>query len=205
LFEPLPIEGILVSKTRVVDLIDKGKGALILADVATFDQKTGRQLAIQQFGTFQVGGGGFGGIRSSPHERATVPVPSRAPDRVIEQSTSQDQAALYRLGSGDLNPLHIDPQFAQMSGFDRPILHGLCSLGFSTRHILKAFANNDATRFKAIKVRFSMPVLPGQTLQTEMWKQGDRIHFQTKVKETGKVVLTAGYMDLWPVTKSAKL
>ncbi|CAJ0957515.1 unnamed protein product, partial [Mesorhabditis belari] len=196
IFKPLPTDAKLRSERQVIDILDKGKGALILSNITTFNDRNGEKLSLQQFGTFQVGSGGFGGNRSSPHEFAPAAIPQRNPDKVIEQKTTIDQAALYRMGSGDLNPLHIDPMFAKMSGFKEPILHGLCTLGFSTRHVVEAFADNDANKLRAVKVRFSSPVLPGQTLQTEMWREGDRVIFQTKVKETGKVVIANAWAKL---------
>uniref|UniRef100_M4APF7 Hydroxysteroid (17-beta) dehydrogenase 4 n=1 Tax=Xiphophorus maculatus TaxID=8083 RepID=M4APF7_XIPMA len=152
-------------------------------------------VCYNQFSVFVVGAGRFGGKRSSDKAKAPLPAPKRAPDAVVIESTTRDQAALYRL-SGDWNPLHIDPGFAAMGGFRAPILHGLCSFGFAARHVLKRFADNDPAKFKAIKVRFAKPVFPGQSLQTEMWKEGSRIHIQCKVKETGDVALAGGYVDL---------
>ncbi|VDO06359.1 unnamed protein product [Haemonchus placei] len=195
-YEPLPSEAKLRSEARVVDILDKGSGALILSEITTYDDSTGKKLAMQQVGTFQVGSGKFGGPRTSAHEKPAAEIPSRQPDAVFEEQTSVDQATLYRMGSGDLNPLHIDPTFATMSGFKEPILHGLCSMGFAARHVISGWAENDASRFKALKVRFSSPVIPGQTLRTETWKDGDRIIFQTKVKETGKVVISSAWMTL---------
>ncbi|CAI2343331.1 unnamed protein product [Caenorhabditis sp. 36 PRJEB53466] len=195
IYHPIPSEGKLKSEARVVDILDKGSAALILSNITTYDE-SGKKIAMQQFSTFQSGAGNFGGERTSTYEIKALPVPDRAPDAVIEQKTTVDQAALYRMGSGDMNPLHVDPEFAKMSGFKTPILHGLCTLGFATRHVIAAWADNDSDRFKAIKVRFSSPVLPGQTLVTETWKNGNRIHFQSKVKETGKVVISNGYVDL---------
>ncbi|KAH7722956.1 CBN-MAOC-1 protein [Aphelenchoides avenae] len=204
-FEPLPLEGQFRSETRVVDVLDKGSGALFLVNVDTYDNRNNKKVCTQQFGTFQVGSGKFGGPRSSPEERPAPAVPDRKPDRVVEDKTGADQAALYRMGSGDLNPLHVDPEFARLSGFKQPILHGLCSLGFATRQVLREFGGNDGHNLKAVKVRFSSPVVPGQALRTEMWKEGNRIHFQTKavqlhVTETGKVVLANGYVDLRPTS-----
>uniref|UniRef100_A0A3B4GMQ5 Peroxisomal multifunctional enzyme type 2 n=1 Tax=Pundamilia nyererei TaxID=303518 RepID=A0A3B4GMQ5_9CICH len=152
-------------------------------------------VCYNQFSVFVVGAGGFGGKRSSEKAKPPVRPPKRSPDAVVIDSTTRDQAALYRL-SGDWNPLHIDPSFAAMGGFKAPILHGLCSFGFAARHVLKQFADNDPSRFKAIKVRFVKPVMPGQSLQTEMWKEGNRVHIQCKVKETDAVVLAGAYVDL---------
>ncbi|XP_076005528.1 peroxisomal multifunctional enzyme type 2 [Genypterus blacodes] len=193
LYKPLPTSGSVRSEASIADVLDKGSGAVILLDVHTYSGK--ELLCYNQFSVFVVGAGGFGGKRSSEKAMAALPPPNRAPDAVMIDTTTRDQAALYRL-SGDWNPLHIDPSFAAMGGFQAPILHGLCSFGFAARHVLKQFANNDPARFKAIKVRFSKPVTPGQSLQTEMWKEGNRIHMQCKVKETGAVVLSGAYVDL---------
>ncbi|ETE61358.1 Peroxisomal multifunctional enzyme type 2 [Ophiophagus hannah] len=193
LYKPLPTSGKLTSQTTIADILDKGSGALILLDVHTYHGKD--LLCYNQFSVFVVGAGGFGGKRSSEKAKVTVEAPKRPPDAVITEATTVDQAALYRL-SGDWNPLHIEPEFAVLGGFPKPILHGLCTLGFAAKHVLKHFANNDVTKFKAVKIRFAKPVFPGQTLQTEMWKEGNRIHIQTKVKETGDIAVVGGYVDL---------
>ncbi|NXU51627.1 DHB4 enzyme, partial [Turnix velox] len=194
--------GELTSVSTIADVLDKGSGAILLIDVHTY---CGKELVCyNQFSLFFIGAGGFGGKRTSEKAKVTANPPERPPDAVISDVTTADQAALYRL-SGDWNPLHIDPSFASLGGFKKPILHGLCSFGFAARNVLKQFANNDVNRFKAIKVRFAKPVFPGQTLQTEMWKEGNRIHFQTKVKETGEVAISGGYVDLVPaLDKSSK-
>ncbi|KAM9811156.1 peroxisomal multifunctional enzyme type 2 [Neosynchiropus ocellatus] len=200
IFKPLPTSGTIVSKATVTDVLDKGSGAVLLLDVNSYHGD--ELICYNQWTVFVVGAGGFGGKRTSDKAKPPLPPPKRAPDAVVIDSTTRDQAALYRL-SGDWNPLHIDPSFAAMGGFDTPILHGLCSFGFAARHVLKQFANNDPARFKAIKVRFVKPVLPGQSLQTEMWKEGNRIHLQCKVKETGAVVLAGAYVDLHDAPEAA--
>ncbi|XP_051876370.1 peroxisomal multifunctional enzyme type 2 isoform X2 [Pristis pectinata] len=193
LYKPLPTSGTLKSECTIADILDKGSGAVILVDIHTYNG--GDLVCYNQFSLFAVGAGGFGGKRMSDKVKVIVHPPNRPPDAVMSDVTSINQAALYRL-NGDWNPLHIDPSFAAVGGFRQPILHGLCSMGFAARHVLKQYANNDVTKFKAIKVRFAKPVIPGQTLETEMWKEGNRIHLQTKVKENNEVVLTGAYVDL---------
>lgn len=197
LYKPLPRSGELKCEAVVADVLDKGSGAVIVMDVYSYSGK--ELICYNQFSVFVVGSGGFGGKRTSEKLKAAVAIPKRPPDAVQKDTTSLNQAALYRL-SGDWNPLHIDPSFASIAGFEKPILHGLCTFGFSARHVLQQFADNDVSRFKAIKVRFAKPVYPGQTLQTEMWKEGNRIHFQTKVQETGDIVISNAYVDLVPTS-----
>lgn len=197
LYKPLPRAGKLRCEAVVADILDKGSGLVILVDVYSYSES--ELMCYNQFSVFLVGSGGTGGKRTSDKVKAAVAIPNRPPDAVLTDTTSLNQAALYRL-SGDWNPLHVDPDFASLAGFDKPILHGLCTFGFSARHILRQFADTDVSRFKAIKVRFAKPVYPGQTLQTEMWKEGNRIHFQTKIQETGDIVISNAYVDLVPTS-----
>ncbi len=129
---------------------------------------------------------------------------TRPPDAVVEEKTKVDQAAVYRL-NGDLNPLHIDPSFSAILGFDKPILHGLCSFGFSVKHIIEKYANSDVSLFKSVKARFTKPVQPGQTLQTSMWldQKLKRVYFETRVVETQTVVISGAYVDLHDVLEQS--
>lgn len=155
----------------------------------SYDQN-GKLLVKNQLSTFIVGAGNFGGKSNGSSDVVpSIPVPNRAFDSSVKYVTSVDQAALYRL-SGDANPLHIDPDFAKIAGHKTPIMHGLCTLGFSLRAVLSTYAGNDVSLFKAIKVRFTKPAIPGQTLEIQMWQNGNRIHFQTKIVDTGVLVIT---------------
>ncbi|XP_054277908.1 peroxisomal multifunctional enzyme type 2 [Macrosteles quadrilineatus] len=194
LFKPMPTSGALVSKVTVADVLDKGKGAVVLYDVDTYDE-SGDKVSYTQLAGFIVGAGGFGGKRDSPKAIPTVDHPRRNPDFTARQTIDPNQAALYRL-SGDLNPLHIDPSFASVSGFPRPILHGLCSLGYSLRLVLKTYGDNNPAYCKAFKARFVKPVFPGETLKVDMWREGNRIHFETSVMESKNTVIAGAYMDL---------
>jgi multifunctional beta-oxidation protein len=125
--------------------------------------------------------------------------PKRRPDAIVEEATTEEQAALYRL-NGDRNPLHIDPEFSKVGGFKTPILHGLCFFGISGKHVYQTYGP-----FKNIKVRFAGTVLPGQKLRTEMWKEGSKVIFQTKVVETGKLCIAGAGAELMTDGKGAKL
>lgn len=184
--KPIPTTGKLLSKPRISALYDKGKGALVELDVDTVDE-SGEVVFYNKFGTFIRGEGGFGGQKGpEPGNEA----PERDPDAVVELKTEVTQAMLYRL-SGDVNPLHVDPGFAGAGGFEKPILHGLCSFGYAARAVLQAFCDNDPARFKAIKVRFSRHVFPGETIVTEMWKvEDDKIVFRCKTAERGEYCLS---------------
>ncbi|KAL0121934.1 hypothetical protein PUN28_007017 [Cardiocondyla obscurior] len=197
-YKRLPTEATVETRFKIQDTLDKGKGAVVLIQHDTYNTADGEKLSTGQISIFIVGAGGFKGKRTSTFIIPTIDPPTRNPDVTITQQTSVDQAALYRL-SGDTNPLHIDPNVAVMGGFEKPILHGLCSLGFSTRHVLQTYAAGDASLFKSIKARFAKPVIPGQTLRTDTWRNGNRIHFQTSVLETGKLVITGAYIDLLDV------
>jgi (3R)-3-hydroxyacyl-CoA dehydrogenase / 3a,7a,12a-trihydroxy-5b-cholest-24-enoyl-CoA hydratase / enoyl-CoA hydratase 2 len=190
---PLPLNATITNKARISRIYDKGSGALVMLDVDSLDDK-GQPVAFNQVSLFIRGLGGFGGERGPS---AVTSRPDRPPDIIHSQQTSLNQALLYRLASGDRNPLHADPAFAAAGGFDRPILHGLCTFGFAGRGILKHFVDNDPARIKSIKARFAKHVFPGETIVTEMWREtGDQVLFQSKVAERDEIVLSNGVVNL---------
>ncbi|MCH8815485.1 MAG: MaoC family dehydratase [Chloroflexi bacterium] len=185
LHQPIPLKATLKTKGTVTAVYDKGKGALIIIEAKT---KTdgGDALFTNTFGVFVRGAGGFGGERGP---EAANKAPDRAPDKTVEMITATNQAMIYRL-SGDRNPLHVDPAFASMAGYDRPILHGLCSFGYVGRAVLSTYCGNDPARLSALSARFSGVVYPGDTITTEMWDEGSgKIVFQAKTQE-GRAVIT---------------
>lgn len=190
---PLPPKATLNHHAQIVDVFDKGKGALLIVEVRTATTD-GQALAVNRLSVFIRGLTGFGGGRG-PANRFTLP--DRAPDSVIAEKTAVNQALQYRLASGDRNPLHADPQMAALGGFDRPILHGLCTYGFAGRAVLKQYGGNDGRRLGSINGRFSKHVFPGETIITEMWQESPtRILFQSKVAERDVVVLSNGIIEL---------
>jgi 3-hydroxyacyl-CoA dehydrogenase/3a,7a,12a-trihydroxy-5b-cholest-24-enoyl-CoA hydratase len=194
LLRPLPPRAKLRHQGKIKDIFDKGKNALVVTDIRTFNADTGEELVRNELTTFVRGAGGWGGERG-PASDINV-APEREPDAVITEKTNENQALLYRL-SGDWNPLHADPEFASAFGFPKPILHGLCTFGYVARHVIKAFRDGDARYFKSIKVRFAESVFPGETLRTEMWKESPtRIVFRCRVLERDKVVISNAAIEL---------
>jgi multifunctional beta-oxidation protein len=184
---PIPTKGKLTTNAKISAIYDKGSGAVVVVDAETKDE-SGAVLFANMFSTFVRGEGGFGGERGPSATSRNVP-PEKAPDYTVSHATSPDQATLYRL-SGDRNPLHIDPEFAKLAGFDRPILHGLCTFGHVGRAILHACCDGDPARFKSFEVRFSGVVFPGETIVTDIWREsGDRVVVQAKTAERGEVVI----------------
>jgi acyl dehydratase len=192
---PLPVAASVISKVRVLDAFDKGadKGALILVESATTLADTGEPLCTGVSTVFARGDGGFGGKPGpapTPH-----PLPERAPDAVMVRATLPQAALIYRL-SGDYNPLHADPDFAAEAGFQRPILHGLCTYGVAGFAVVETMLGLDADQIANIDVRFSAPVYPGENITTEMWRDGDVISFRARVAERDVTVLQNGRVQL---------
>jgi acyl dehydratase len=167
---PISVTGQAVARSRIVDVFDKGKAAVVVHETAVTGAD-GSPLWTSRSSLFARGEGGFGGERG-PSDK--VETPSGEPDAVIDTPTLPQQALLYRL-CGDRNPLHADPAFAQTAGFDRPILHGLCTYGIVAKAVTDAFLNGDTSRLGAFSAKFAGVVFPGETLCTRVWQSGERL------------------------------
>jgi acyl dehydratase len=187
----LPTEGEIIGQSRITGIVDRGagKGALMYSEREVVDAKTGAKLATLTSTSFLRGDGGFGGP-TGPVKRPH-PEPERAPDLTLDLHTRPEQAAVYRLNS-DLNPLHIDPAIATAAGFPRPILHGLCTFGTVCHALLKTQCDYDTERFGSMDLRFSSPVVPGETIRTEIWKEDGGAAFRARVVERDKIVVSNG-------------
>ena len=175
------------STGKITGIYDKGSGAVIASESTAVDTGTGEPLFSTRTALFIRGEGGFGGDRGPSAVKIDV---DRKPDHTVTYQTRPDQALLYRL-NGDRNPLHSDPTFARGGGFDRPILHGLCTFGFTGRALLAVLCDDDPERFLSMDARFSKPVLPGDALTVSIWREGDRALFRTE-RAPGEVVLDSG-------------
>jgi acyl dehydratase len=190
LHKPLPVYGAFTVEGRTIGAWDKGdgKGAVVVNESVWTDEK-GEKAATLTMSMFYRGDGGFGGPtegQPEPHK-----VPTRAPDLSVDIVTRADQALIYRL-NGDRNPLHSDPQSAKMSGFPRPILHGLCTYGITCRAVLQHVLGYDADQIKSHQVRFSSPVFPGETITVDLWNDGKEISFEARVQSRNVTVIRNG-------------
>ena len=194
IINPIPVSGDFLADMKVLNCFDKGasKGAIIDVETTVKLKSDGTEICKLISTTFARGDGGFDGPESPPQE---IFEPEGSPDIVDEITTKPDQALIFRL-SGDYNPLHSDPNFAKAAGFPKPILHGLCTYGVACRSIVKTACDNDVKKLKSFNCRFSSPVFPGETIVTEMWKNGNDINFQSKVKERDKIILKNGVSEI---------
>ncbi|WOG99794.1 hypothetical protein DCAR_0519150 [Daucus carota subsp. sativus] len=196
IYKPLPTHGCIRNKTRVVGLHDKGKAAVIEIEVTSCMESSDEPICMNRLTLFLRGAGGFSKAQRPysysnylTNQSLAFKHPKSQPFAVYEECTLPSQALLYRL-SGDYNPLHSDPAFAGKAGFSRPILHGLCTLGFAVRAIIRCICGGDPSMVKSISGRLLLHVYPGETLATEMWLEGSSVMYQVKVKERNKTVLS---------------
>lgn len=187
---PLPVAGEVVSETKIVDLVDKGpgNGALLYTRKELRSAEDNRLLASTLNTTFIRGGGGFGGNPTPASAWSASRTPEGEPEICVDLQTRPEQALYYRM-NGDDNPLHADPSVASAAGFSRPILHGLCTFGVVCHALISALANYDASRLRSMSLRFSAPVLPGETIRTEIWRDGS---FRARVLERDVLVVSNG-------------
>jgi acyl dehydratase len=189
---PLAPQGVLECTTRIDEIVDKGreKGAIVYMSREVRDRDTGAPVFTAYQTLFCRADGGFGG--SKTEARPVPPIPDRAPDLHVDLPTLPQAALIYRL-SGDLNPIHASPSVAREAGFDRPILHGLCSFGVAGHALLRGVGGYKVENFRTIRARFSSPVFPGETLRTEIWDDGHgQFSFRCRVLERDTLVLNNG-------------
>ncbi|HEX2573215.1 MAG TPA: MaoC/PaaZ C-terminal domain-containing protein [Polyangia bacterium] len=193
LHRPIPPGGRLSTVSEVQGIYDKGKGALVVVEARTQDEQ-GQPVFDNVFSIFVRGEGGFGGDRGPEAPKVETPA-GVAPDFEVVEATTREQALLYRL-SGDINPLHADPAMAKLGGFDRPILHGLCTYGHAGRAILARACGGDPARLRSFGARFAGVVFPGDTLTTRGWKAGEGRYVVTVTTQDGRLVLSHGQVEV---------
>ncbi|WP_286157038.1 MaoC/PaaZ C-terminal domain-containing protein [Streptomyces sp. AA4] len=186
LHRPIPAEGKAVARTRIADVFDKGKAAVLVQETEVADE-SGAPLWTARSSIFARGEGGFGGERG-PSDK--IEWPDREPDAVLDVPTLPQQALLYRL-CGDRNPLHADPAFAKAAGFDRPILHGLCTYGVVAKAVVDAFLDGDPERVSAFGTKFAGVVFPGENLRVRVWRENGRLLVTTTASERGDAPVLA--------------
>ncbi len=183
--QPIPPEATITNRGKVAEIWDKGKAALVVLQVDSSDE-SGQPLFTNRFSLFLRGEGGFGG---EPGPKAGNKKPDREPDGVVEKTLMPQQALIYRL-SGDKNPLHADPEFAKLAGFEPPIIHGLCSYGVVCKAIVDEVLDGDTTKVARWKARFAGVGYPGETYVVSYWKEGDKILVEAKSKERDAIIIS---------------
>ncbi|MFP6816726.1 MAG: MaoC/PaaZ C-terminal domain-containing protein [Pseudomonadales bacterium] len=191
LFDEIPPDGEIESVGKVVGIYDKGSAAVLSFESTSTSVATGKPLLKTTMSLFCRGEGGWGGDRG-PSDK--IEFPDRAPDNQVTYATREDQALTYRL-SGDRNPLHSDPSFASLGGFDKPILHGLCTWGFTGRGLLHGLCDGDPSRFKSMNSRFSKPVMPGDELTVSMWIVDENKALFRTTNQDGDTVIDQGTFE----------
>jgi len=203
-FKPLPTAPTVVAHNRVMSITDKGagRGAIAVIKREIRDQSSGELLAEVVHGSFLRGDGGYsaasggGPAPSDPGPPALPAPPDGAPHLEVELATLEQQALIYRL-SGDYNPLHADPDVARAAGFNRPILHGLCTYGMAAHAVLRGVTGYDASRIRSFAVRFTAPVIPGETIRFQLWERdSSSFHLRARVDARDVVVLNNGVVEL---------
>jgi acyl dehydratase len=190
---PIPTSGMVRQTGTVVDVFDRVRGALIVLEVVSSLEGSGEAIFTNRSGIYVRGEGGFGGDRGPKTANVT---PERPPDHVVETTTLPQQALLYRMASGDKNPLHADPAFAAMAGFDRPILHGLCTYGIVAKTVIDTALDGGTESVAGYEARFSGHVFPGETLVTRIWEEQGRLLFTSDVADRGASALSNGALTL---------
>ncbi len=183
---PIPTRGRITSSGRVAEIWDKGKAAVVVLEMTSRDAASGQELFVNRFAMFLRGEGGFGG---EPGPKPGHEPPEREPDTVVESRTLPQQALIYRL-IGDKNPLHADPEFSKIGGFDTPILHGLCTYGIVCKAVVDNVLDGDPAKVARYQARFRGVVFPGETIVTSLWREGERILIRAKTRERGEAVLS---------------
>lgn len=193
--KPLPVEGAIVGHTQVTGVIDKGKdkGALVMTRCDVRDKASDELICTLTSTTFCRADGGFGGPAGP--SRDPHPIPDTPPHRVCDLATLPQAALIYRL-SGDYNPLHADPAYAQKAGFKMPILHGRATFSVAGHALLKTCCGYDPARFRSMEGRFSSPVYPGETIRTEIWQDGKVVSFRSTVPARGVTAINNGRAEI---------
>jgi acyl dehydratase len=200
LYQPLPTAANIVATNKVLSITDKGegKGAIVLIERELREQQSGDLVARSRNVTFLRGDGGYSkqGGTSDAGPEPLPPVPDRPCDVEVLLPTLERQALIYRL-SGDYNTLHADPSVARSAGFERPILHGLCTYGMAAHALLRAICNYEAARIRSVAVRFTAPVIPGEEVRFQFWDAGNGIfHLRASVDARNAIVLNNGLIEL---------